>query len=291
MPDEKARGDYSGTLEFILLIAGIAGIIFPAFLEAPRPGPWELVTSLFHPTLTYVFVARWLSVIFILLAIYIRFVRWIYKPLPISVIWTRVDLRYLNSDGSRIKFVRQQALRANQRGVSAYYQEISPSSETGRVPENEIQASVTCGNRTLASELDLHGDEKKGYEIIHEFREHLPYSKLLLVAPIRLLNYKPERMWRFVRERIPIRHITMTFVNEFNVPKPSLSISTGSVYAQHNLSLYLHFPDGVTIKKLRARRQKSNSVIDVALQYEGSARYLFIDRLEKNETLRVTWEI
>jgi hypothetical protein len=290
MAEDDSRGEFWHTFELILTIAGIAGIIFPAFLESPRPGFWEAIESLFHPTLTFVFVARWLSILPILLAIYIAVIRWIYRDLPISIIWMRVDVYFASADGSEIRFERRQALRANQRGVTAYYQELSPSSDNGRAPERLIEHEIYCRDKTLKNaKLDFHGDEKKGYEITHEFGESLPYSKLLHIVPLWAISRDPQRLWSFFRRRIAMRTMSVTFIDEFNVPRPSISI-TSSTYAQHKLELHLHFPRGYVPKHLRARRRQSYAVTDVPFPKQGDEYSLIIDRLRRNETLRITWQ-
>lgn len=297
---ERDRGEFWRTLEFILTIAGIAGIIFPAFLEAPRPTISEAIVSLFHPALTFIFVARWLSIIPILLAIYIAIIRWIYRDLPISIIWMRVDVYFSKADGSEIKFERRQALRANQGGVSAYYQEISPSSENGRAPEQGFEHSIICGNKTFhKADLDFDGDEKRGYKITHEFGESLPYSKFLHVIPTFMISRDPQRLWSFFKNRIPMRTMSVTFIDEFNVPKPSISI-TASVYAHHKLELHLHFPSGVTPKKLRARRMLSlifhsrrsaTIILCMWIILERTRHYASLGRINFDVPLPVTAEI
>jgi hypothetical protein len=111
---------YGHLLNWVILIAGIVGIIYPAFVDE-KQSLTQIIISLFDPKPTLGFAMRWLSVFLIVGGAYILVTSWAYRNLPISVIWTRLDIHFENADGSRVRVQRQQTFRANQPGVTAYF--------------------------------------------------------------------------------------------------------------------------------------------------------------------------
>ena len=60
-----------------------------------------------------------------------------------------------------------------------------------------------------------------------------------------------------------------------------------SGYPQHNLTICLHRPQGA-MPNLKARRIKSNGVVDVAWRNQGDSLLIHVERLQ-DETFRITW--
>jgi hypothetical protein len=101
-----------------------------------------------------------------------------------------------------------------------------------------------------------------------------------------VLNREPEKMVRWLKKNVPVRRMSLTYLNEFNVDKPTMNLAA-SVYTQHNVTICLHRPQG-QLPNLQVRRIKTNGVVDVSWRNQGGSALIFIDRLQ-NETLRITW--
>ena len=56
--------------------------------------------------------------------------------------------------------------------------------------------------------------------------------------------------------------MSVTYMNEFNVPKPAMNLQA-AIYTQHNIEIQIHMPPGRPLRDLRARRIKTNGVVDV----------------------------
>jgi hypothetical protein len=103
-----------------------------------------------------------------------------------------------------------------------------------------------------------------------------------------LLNREPHRLLKFLRGKVAIRELTITYLDEFNVAKPSMSFAATN-YPQHNLAICIHCPQGHHLPGLQARRIKQNGVIDVPFRsQQNDTHTLRIDALQ-NEILRITW--
>jgi hypothetical protein len=279
---------YGRLLNWAVLVAAVIGIIYPAFFDERLSLTQILISLIDFQSVTLGFMMRWLSVIVLCGAAYILITNWLYRNLPISVIWTRVDVYFDSPDGSRVRVDREQALRANQPGVTAYFLSCKPNAENGRVSERDITGSVHCGDVAFQDHIDLHGTETRGYEIMHTFGTALPYAWYMPLTPVWVLNRQPERLLKCFKRKVPIRRMSITYTNEFNVPKATMSF-IAAIYPQHNVSIYFHFPQGNAVRNLQAKRIKSNGVVDVRPRDQGNSNFLlYLDRLE-NETLRITW--
>jgi hypothetical protein len=166
---------YGHLLNWIVLAGGIAGILYPAFIDE-RESLTQILISLFEPKPTLGFAMRWLSTFLLLGSAYILLTNYLYRNVPISVIWTKLDVYFVNPDGSEIRVDREQALRANQPGVTAYFMSSRPTSENGTIPEHKIKAKLYSGDIASGEELDLHGTESRGFEILYLFDKPLPYA-------------------------------------------------------------------------------------------------------------------
>jgi hypothetical protein len=281
------RGRLANLVNWAILIAAIIGIIYPAFFDPHLSLTQILISLADFNQITLSFLMRWLSVLVFLFAVYIMITNWAYRNLPISVIWTRLDVHFESPDGSKVRIDREQALRANQTGVTAYYVNCKPTAEKGRVPEDGISCSVYCGDQEFKSDIDLHGSEARGFEIMHLFGNQLPYAWYMPLIPRWLLNREPERLFRWVRTKVAIRRMSIKYLDEFNVAKPSVSF-IAAIYPHYNVAVSLHFPPNTSTRNLRARRIKTNGVVEMPWRNQGNVFSIFIDRLE-NETLRITW--
>jgi hypothetical protein len=206
------KGRYGHLVNWAVLVAAIVGIIYPAFFDE-RLGLTQIFVSLFEPKLTLGFAMRWLSVVLLCGAAYILVTGWAYRNLPISVIWTKLDIHFDAADGSRVRIEREQALRANQPEVSAYFMQCRPTSENGRIPEASISGSVYCGNLNYQDRLDLHGNDARGFEVMHLFGAALPFAWYMPLIPVWLLNREPDRLFGSFKKKIPVRRMSGSVQN------------------------------------------------------------------------------
>jgi hypothetical protein len=279
------EGRYGRLLNWVVLIGGVAGIIYPAFIDE-RQGLTQILISLFDPKPTLGFAMRWLSVVLLIGAAYILIVSWAYRNLPISVIWTKLNVHFEAEDGSLVRIEREQALRANQPGVTAYFMNCRPTAPTGIVSGASIKGALYCDNKQYSDRIELHGNETRGFEVTHDFESPLPYAWYMPLIPMFLLNREPEQMMRWLKKKIVVRRLSVSYSNEFNIDRPSMNFHA-SVYSQHNISICIRRPEG-QLPNLRVRRIKTNGVVDVSWRRQENHALIFVDRLQ-NETLRITW--
>src|SRR5665213_1296336 len=279
------EGRFGRLLNWIVLIGGVAAILYPAIID-PHLSTTQILISLFEWQWSLGFAMRWLCVALIIGSIYILVTNKIYRNIPISVIWTKLIVHFDTVDGSRVRIAREQALRANQPNVTAYFMTARPTTQTGRMPEDGISGNVFCGDTDYNDRLDLHGDERRGFEIIHLFGQSLPYAWYMPLIPIWLLNRDPQRLFWFLKNKVVVRRISTTYEDEHNIPRPSMSFSA-TIYPQHNFEISMRCPAGHLLTNIQAMRIKNNGIVDVRARQQTDGTFvLFIDRLQ-NETLRV----
>jgi len=179
------EGRYGKLFNWGILIAGVAAILWPAFIDE-RLSLTQILISLFEFERTIGFAMRWLSVFMILGSLYILITNRLYRNIPISVIWTRLHVFFDMPDGSRVRFERENGLRANQPNVTAYFTSSRPTMPLGRLIRGSITGTVYCDGQRFPDKIRTHGTEAKGFEIIHMFGRPLPYAWYM---PLIRTNY------------------------------------------------------------------------------------------------------
>ena len=280
---------YGKLLNWVILVAGIAAILWPAFIDEHK-GLTQIVISLFEFERTINFAMRWLSVILVLGALYILITNRLYRNIPISVIWTKLDVHFEAHDGSRVRISREQALRANQPKVTAIFMNSRPSTPNGRIIKTSIQGEVYCGdNSNFPGRIQTHGTEDKGFEIIQMFGRPLPYTWYLPLIPMWFLNADPRKLSHLLRGSVVARSLSFIYENEFNGVEPYMSF-IAATYPQHNVEIVLHCQPGHDLRNIQVIRIKNNGVVEEKFRSQGEGvQSLYIDRLQ-NETLRITWD-
>jgi len=277
-----------------VFIAGVAGIVYPAFIEGPAgthpPSPTQIVVGLFlEPHLTLAYFMRILCLVVVLISAYIWIVERMYRNLPITVVQTKVKMDF-NADYSRVVVRREQILRANQPNVTAYRLEVLPTSPLGRTPVADIQMSLFCHGADISFATGaplFKGSDDRGYEIIHYFGRKMPYNWYMPMIPAWAMKKELSQMISPIRDSLVLRTQTATYINDFNSINPAMSFVASS-YPQRNISMELHF-EGPAPSKFYAMRIKNNGVLEVKVDNTNTtSRKISVDSLE-SETLRLGW--
>ncbi len=269
----------------VLFIAGIIGILHPAFVD--DKSLTQIVVSLFQPDLTPGFISRWLAVLLVALLAYIYAVDRMFREVPVTVMRTDVDIEFINPDGSQVRIVRTQVLRANRPDVTAYYSKHAPNSPTGRIPKAEISSSAHCQDRTIQQELEKSGRENATLELTHLFKPSIPYYWYILLIPSSIITKRYDDMSVFLKRRMVKRTLAMTIYNEYNCDEPFVAF-TALNYPQRNVHVKVHFGTGSSCTDIKARRIKVNGVITVPVD-NADGCYVHVQHLY-NETLKISWK-
>jgi len=169
-----------------LILGTIIGILQPAF--STNIGLTQIILSLFYPEWTQEFLMRWLLVIVLIASCYSFLVRMIFRKTPLSVIWTEAAIKFQKRDGSEVISYKEQLLRANQPSVTAFFNSYTVGSTKGKLPHNRIESSAYCAGDNIDHYLDISGKETGTTEIIHIFKNSLPYIWYMPLIP--KLGYK-----------------------------------------------------------------------------------------------------
>jgi hypothetical protein len=274
-----------------ILVAGIAGIVYPAFLEGPSGTPppsfTQAIIALFlEPRLQLGYFMRLICLFVVIAFGYIVIIDWLYRNLPITVVQTRIKIEF-NRDYRVAVVNREQILRANQDGVSAYFSEIAPTAPSGATPKADILMDASCYGSTLSNDTKMRGSDDRGYEIIHDFGINIPYRWYMPLIPAWALKREIGQIPAFLRRNLVRRTQTVVYIEDFNVENPSMSF-TAANYPQRNVSVTVEF-EGPIPKDFYVIRIKSRAVVKVGYHRENNHFVsLDIDRLE-SETLRFGW--
>jgi hypothetical protein len=104
-----------GRIINVVLIAGK-----PAF-SGKSPGLTQILISLFDFQWSQEFLMRWLIVLAFLAACYTFFISIIFRNIPITIISTKIEVKFNKQDFSEVELYREQLLRANEPNVSISY--------------------------------------------------------------------------------------------------------------------------------------------------------------------------
>lgn len=278
------------TIFNVLLILGtVIGILQPAYQT--DLGLTQILLSLLHPQWSQEFLMRWLLVIVFVAASYSFAIGMIFKDLPITIIWTKINVNFAEPDGSKVELRREQLFRANRSDVTAYFSAHRPDSPNGRVPHDQIEVGMHCIGCSLQDSKEITGSDSGRTELIHMFGQALPYKWYMPLIPKWTINRDYGRLPKWIAKYLAVRRNKVVYVNEYNVPRPVLEFHTSSEkYQQFNMTIRLNFGQMKIPETLRVRRVKSNGVVNV--EYDSQpmedAVVVTLDRMH-NEFLRITW--
>ena len=137
-------------INWVLIIGTIIGILQPALFEN-KPAS-EIVTSLFHPNTSQEFMMRWLLVLLFSASVYVLIVDLLYRRQPVTVVRTLLRIRLLDDKGSRVEIHREQVLRPNRSGVTAYFSRHTPDS--GSIEGSAITTSIYSSHFRTNDRID-----------------------------------------------------------------------------------------------------------------------------------------
>lgn len=213
------------------------------------------------------------------------------SEVEISILETRLTLRFEDSEMRRCTVTRKQLFHANQPGHGAYHYEHTISSETGEVVDGSFDMASTLGDELLTSDF-LFRRSKKRLEAIEMFKRPLPTSFFTTYLPdwlVLLIFNHTSILDHVVVERIG----EIQNMNEYNGDSPVFEL-TSVRYPASNVYITIDFPKEVApaVADVKCFRIKANVVspIHPRCSPEGERRIFtaYVDRLEQ-EKLRLQW--
>jgi hypothetical protein len=271
---------------FVLLISTAIFLLYPAFVD--NKTFTEIAISLFQPSLTIEYISRVLVAFILIGSLYVAIVGTIYRKIPVTSISTDLEIKFLDASGKHVQLARTQILRANQRDVKAYFTTHTPTADIGTI--QDIGASTYCVSGDLKDSCNWHF--KKGMlEVMHVFDEALPYNWFIPVIPVWALSFSYDSLPRFLKKYLIKREFHLTYVDEFNIPKPYAEFEAGP-YTLHNFKVTINFsatnlPPQNAIKGMRI---KNHAVVALHPDYRPTEKKVVftLDKLS-GERLRIEW--
>jgi hypothetical protein len=256
----------------------------------PTVSATQLLISLFDPDWSIGFFSRWLLVLLFLGTLYALIAARIYRDIPVTIVSTNIELRYLTPDGARGQVRRTQTLRANQRRVTAFFGVHYVTAPNGRIPRGDIHASAFSDTGALGDTLDIHGSETKSLEVIHMFGRPLPYAWFMPLVPIWLIRGDYDNLFCCFRRFLVQRTASAVYENEFNSERVMYFASAN--YPSYNIVITLNF-EGTAMPaqdQIKALQIKSPGVVTLPCDYRpGEAKAIFRLHKMQNERLRISW--
>jgi hypothetical protein len=278
-----------GRIFNILLILGtLIGILEPAFSE--NIGLTQIILSLFEPHWNQQFLMRWLLAISFGASCNAFAVSMVFRNIPITIIWTKIDVRFADVEGRRVELHREQLLRANQPGVTAYFSSHTPTSG-GTVPHDQIRATIYCEACNINDRVEVTGSEQGKTELVHVFGTALPYKWYMPLIPASFLNRDYNRLPKWIRKFVAVRTNVVVYKDEYSGAKPVMNFSSISGrYHQFNLSFQIHFNQRPIPDSLRIMRIQNNGVLDAHFERRPDNTVgIHLDTMH-TDTLRIVWQ-
>jgi hypothetical protein len=227
-----------------LLLGGLAGIIYPAFIEGPpgKPAPsltQAIIGLILEPKPELGYFMRVLSLFVVVAFGYVVIIEWLYRKLPITAVQTNISIGF-NQNYSLAVVNRSQVLRANQASVSAYFSLIAPTSPSGATPRADIAMDAFCYGCELKSSKMMIGADDRGFEIIHDFGADIPYRWYMPLIPSWAMKKDLDKMARFLRNNLVRRTQSAAYIDDFTGENPSMSFRAAN-YPQRNISIEVEF--------------------------------------------------
>lgn len=211
------------------------------------------------------------------------------SEVEISILETRLTLRFEDAEMRRCTVTRQQLFHANQSGHGAYHYEHTTSSETGEVVGGSFDMASTLGDELLTSDF-LIRRSKTRLEAIEMFKRPLPTSVFSTYLPdwLVLLAFQHTSLFdHVVVERVG----EIQNLNEYNGDSPVFEL-TSVRYPASNVYITIDFPKDVApaVSDVKCFRIKANVVspIHPRCTPDGERRIFtaYVGRLEQ-ERLRL----
>ena len=277
-------------LNIILLLAGVAGILYPSFIE-PRVGFTQAFLSLFHPDASFAFAMRWLLAILFLIALYAFILGRMYRGIPITVLSSAITIKYMTPDGSTVLLQKEQTVRANQANVTALFNTHATTSTRGRMPKDSVSVSVYAEAVTLNDRTQIYGQEGRSLEVIHFFETPLPFAWFMPLIPVWFLSGEYDRIIRPFRKYVVRRANSVIYENEFN-HEPVMRFTT-ETYPTFNVVITIDFSETNIPPRetIQAMRMKNHGVTMLIPEYNSQTKKIVYRLNEmRNERLLLTWE-
>jgi hypothetical protein len=278
-------------VSWAILIAGAAGIIYPAFIEGPHGAPppsfTQAIVALFlEPRWDLGFFMRILCVVVVVCAGYVVVITRMYHNLPITVVKTSIQVN-VSKDFSKAAMSRVQLLRANQSNVSAYFTAVTPNATSGMVPEDGITMEAYCHGQTINSTFDLNGSEQSGFEVIHDFGCHIPYRWFMPLFPASIYKGDVDGLVGFIRNNIVTRRQSAVYIDEFNTLKPRMDFVARN-YPGHNISVTINFEDRIP-PSFYTKHIKNSGVVNGGFEKIDEKSIRVRADILDSETIRFGW--
>lgn len=274
-------------LYWLLFIGGLAGVIYPAFLDHEM-SLTQLVLSLFRWDPSFGWFMRWLAAVGVVCSAFILTTHQLYRGTPITAM--RTDIRAYfegqNTPQETMRVDREQFLRANQPRVTAHFSHSIPHEKGATI--TEISAKLHSDPK-ISCAVEKRGSPEKGYEIVQNFERNLPSAWYMFLMPPMWFNTDYANLIWPIRKNVVVRKQTTVYRNEFSEAHGEMNFTVNR-YPLHHFHFTLDFGDKPIPEHFRALRMRANAIESIPPEPHASKNIasVYIPRVQ-NETIRITW--
>jgi hypothetical protein len=165
---------------------------------------------------------------------------------------------------------------------------MAPDLPYGEIDGAAISSSIFSTYHTIRSQDEGYGNDKSGYEMLQLFSQPLPYGWYMPLVPVALLNRNYHDLWRLLQRNVVVRRQTVRYLNEFNVPTPSIDLMA-TIYPTLNITVNMKLSAPVP-QTLKVRLIQDYAATEIPCQrLPDHAIQVRVRKLRKGEKIKITW--
>ena len=273
---------------YLIAILGLAGFSSIRDLYNTLFSNQNLVENLL-PKLSFL-LDDWRLLFFFmfLILLYRTWINMKFRTSPISVLSTKITLRFLKPDGSKVHVFRNQVLRANHPNVTAYYATMTPR-WGGRISTKSINCELFGDNSKVISTFDQIGEETTGWEIVQKFNPSIPYTPFFPFIP-NFLYYSDN--FNLLDRLVVKKSSECNYIDDLNTDSPEFNLKAMR-YTHQKVEIKLLFmKGGVPVPgSIQAQLIQRNGVRDLTPEKTEQPTEFIVKVSDlRQDRLRVTWK-
>lgn len=217
------------------------------------------------------------------MSINVALVSWRFRKRPFTSLHTDLTITVLDEYGATAKVERDQLLRVNQPGVTAYRSNSSANAPNGKICFDKISCSAKGPSYQDGNKFLVNGTDK-GVEIFQRFGKPLPYNPFFPLIPKFLLKILGTDHNYLINHNIIRRYQSIEYDNEYDIEEPefnltivrtpheSINVKMVFLNGSEPLDVKGFFIQGMGVKDLDIRKDPAESASRSAIVYSVKLR-------------------
>ncbi len=202
---------------------------------------------------SYILSAKFGSLVCSVFFLYFFLVEYRHRDIPITILRTEIDVQFVTQDGSVVRVVKAQDLRANHGNVTAYYSHLVPDPPGKIAGENhcnpeyrpcwkiDYRDGTQVSTTTNSDPAEYVGDETAGFKIVHRFPRPLP------------------KKWYALNTSTVKRTSVYYWIDSFK-EKSNFYAVRSEIYPHKEVVLRIHFLPGQKLEKYSAEIRSTHGI-------------------------------